>query len=250
MANRELDLAMDAAWPAAVTEPFGEWLLRYTSGVTRRANSALTLGESSDVDASIAAAEDFYSRHGAPATFMVTEASTARSTIDALISRGYEATADTWMLETTPAEIRAAGPDDSRWQVAVSSTPSDSWFETYWSVDPTRGGLASDATVLREVLLGAPGTVFVELADGERSAAVGQVVVGDRWACAQCLATAPWARRLGAGSQVMRQLAVEAANAGATGFFAAVMANNEASLNLCEALSLRRSHRYSYYVRP
>lgn len=265
MGNPELDIAMAAAWPPAVVESHGDWLFRYTSGVTRRANSVLTLGQPADIDAAIAAAEQFYERHDAPPVFMATEASTPTVVIDALAERGYVATAPTWLLASTPADITAANTRratsspatktaaqaNERWTTVVTTEPTDSWFETYWAVDPTRGVHKSVAPeqVLREVLLGTTSAVFVELIDDGRSASVGQVVIGDTWACAQCLATAPFARRSGAGTQVMRQLALQAEHRQIPGFFAAVMASNEASLGLCERLSLRRSHQYSYYVR-
>ena len=246
----ELDLLMAAAWPPALIEQRDGWLFRFTSGVTRRANSVLVVGQPGDLPATVTAAELFYRHHEAEPIFLLSDASAPASVAPFLESRGFGASASTWMLWTTTAEVLSALPGADQWTVEVSPEPTDAWFDTYWTVESTRRTRASDASIVREELLKPDGpAVFVSLGAGDEVFSVGQIVTGDGWACVQCLATLPSARRRGAGAQLLRHLAAEAEVGGALRIFAAVMADNEASLGLFQRASFRRSHRYAYYSR-
>src|SRR5205823_5877579 len=72
----DIERAADAAWPAAEQVALGDWKLRATHGVTRRANSvftACTRGPS-DLDGAIEAAERFYASRGLRAIFHLSPA--------------------------------------------------------------------------------------------------------------------------------------------------------------------------------
>ena len=247
----ELDRLMASAWPAGRVAHEHGWQFRFTEGVTRRANSVLAAGEPDDLDAAIGAAERFYADLDAPPVFYVSEASAPAGLPDALEARGYASSATTWILETETESLIAATRDSAEWPLDVSPEAGDAWFATYWLVEATRRASETEAAVLREVLLqpSSP-AAFVAALDAaarELAMAVGQAVILDEWACVQCLATRPEARRRGAATAVLARLADEASRAGADRVFAAVMADNGASLGLFEGATFRRSHRYSYF---
>ena len=242
---------MASAWPAARVADEHGWRFRFTEGVTRRANSVLAVGEPDDLAGAIEAAERFYADLEAPPVFYISEASAPVGLSEALEARGYTSSATTWILWSETADVLAATADAPELTLEVAGHAGDAWFDTYWLVEATRRDSAAEAAVLREVLLrpDAP-AVFVTARDPAAevvSMAVGQAVLQDRWACVQCLATRPEARRRGAGTAILSRLAGEADRAGADRMFAAVMADNPASLGLFERASFRRSHRYSYF---
>jgi hypothetical protein len=82
----------DAAWPAAQRVPLGPWVLRATSGVTRRANSAFTAGgpdvTGRELKGPVEAVERFYAERGQPAVFQVSAATGARGLDGVLAERG------------------------------------------------------------------------------------------------------------------------------------------------------------------
>jgi ribosomal protein S18 acetylase RimI-like enzyme len=250
----ELDLLMASAWPAAQVGGEAGWQCRFTEGITRRANSALAVGEPDDLEAAIEAAERFYAGLSAPPVFYVSEASSPEPLADALATRGYTSSATTWILWAETDTVVAATSASHGWPIHASGEAGDAWFDTYWAVEAGRRFSAAAAPVFRDVLLRpqAPAT-FVSALDSERKAevvvAVGQAVIQDRWGCVQCLATRPEARRRGAATAVLSNLAAEAGCAGADRIYAAVMADNPASLGLFEGASFRRSHRYCYFSR-
>ena len=245
-----IDRLMSSAWPAAVAERHGPWLFRFTDGVTRRANSVRVVGEPDDLDGAIAAAEAFYRSRGAQSVFLVSEASAPASVVDALSGRGYRPSATTWMLHATAAGVATADEPDARREIDATREVTERWLDVYRSVEADPRS-AADRSIVRDVLLdpAAPAR-FVTLAERRAVVAVGQVVIDEGWGCLQCLATLPSSRRRGAGRRVVRRLAREAAAAGADALFAAVMADNDASLGLMEGLGFERLHRYRYYAVP
>jgi N-acetylglutamate synthase len=247
--SADLDELMAAAWPASMSETHDGWVFRFTHGVTRRANSVLVRGEPSDLHGAVFAAERFYEQREARPVFLVSDASAPVSVMEHLVRRGYHAEADTWILHGDSTTVAAKQIEGREWNVHVSEEPGDQWLDAYWSVEAGRKS-ASDRSIVRDVLLrpAAP-SVFVGVGNDDGVVSVGQAVLQGGWACLQCLATSPAGRRQGAGSRVVRQLAAEAADRGATGVFAAVMASNAASLSLFERLALHKSHQYRYFMK-
>ncbi len=245
----QLDDAMARAWPPATMEKIGGWMLRYSGGVTRRANSVLTVGKPVDLDAAIAAGEDFYERRGAEPVFLVSDGSTPSEVGPALAERGYVEDARTWIVHRNVDGSPSCAGAPSEWYVDTSDTVTDAWFDAYWAVEGGRRGPAA-VPVFRDVLLQpASPTRFVTVEEQRSVLAVGQVVVVGETACVQCLATVPAGRRQGAGTAVVAALTREAASLGARVVFGAVMADNEASLGLFERLGYHRSHQYRYMLR-
>ena len=246
----QLDRVIAAAWPPAVADEVDGWVLRGAAGLTRRANSALADGCPRSLGDAIAGGENFYRQRGQPPVFLCSEGLTPDSVTQALVDRGYHATATTWVLAADasmllPQPARAV----SSWTMTISVDPSDEWFATYW--DETHGARSpAEEGIVREVLLDPPHPrAFVAADSGDGAvAAVGQVVVVEGTGCLQCLVTVPAHRRRGAGRAVVDALLAEARTLGATRMVAAVMAGNAPSLALFEALGFERSHRYAYYV--
>ncbi len=245
----ELDALIASAWPPEVVEHFDGWMFRYTSGITRRANSVLALNEPADVPAAIVAAEAFYERYGLPATFMFSAASSPGALKALVVDRGYVSTSTTCVLSARAEDARKALAAEYPGRFVTSDEPRDDWFDTYWAVDPGNRFNATAAPIIRDVLLRPVSrAVFVSAFRDDAVESVGQVVIGGGWGCIQCLATPASARRRGAGSAVVRKLVIEAQLAGADRIFAAVVASNHASLRLFERAGFELSHQYSYYV--
>src|SRR3954454_12837831 len=88
-AERQLDLLMADAWPAAEVETHEGWRFRWSEGVTRRACSVLPVGADDHMAALVEAAEGFYAHRGAPARVQVSTASAPPALTPFLDARGY-----------------------------------------------------------------------------------------------------------------------------------------------------------------
>ena len=83
------ELSMNA-WPAMQTLHYDGWVLRYSDGYTKRANSVYPLYPSEiNLDEKIEFCESFYHDRGLPAVFKLTEASTPANLDARLAERGY-----------------------------------------------------------------------------------------------------------------------------------------------------------------
>jgi len=242
-----LDELMANAWHPLTEEVHGGWRYRWSHGVTRRANSALAFGMTDAVEDLVARAEDFYGRRGAPTLVQVSTASAPRGLPAYLRSRGYRSIARTLVEEATTAAV--VQQTKSRFDLEITTTPTDEWFDTYWSVESARGRGDTDMALCREVLL-APElpTVFVAVRSGHRVLGVGQLVVERGWAGVQCMATCSSGRRQGVARAVLNGLATEAAQRGIGRMYLAVMADNEAATALYSRAGFRTTHDYSYFT--
>ena len=218
-----LDELIANAWPPAHLERVGGWRLRWTNGVTRRANSALTTG-GVDLDALVVAAEAFYGARGATARFQVSSASAPVALGDVLRRRGYQDADRTLVMHAVAADVLAQ-TDPGAWPVTLSDRVLDDWFAAYWAVESTRGRSVDDARICRHVLLAPPlPTVYVGVPDGSNISATGQIVIERGWAGVQCMATVTSHRRRGAASAVLHHPAPAAQAGGADRLYLAVLA--------------------------
>lgn len=244
-----LDELMANAWPPLVVERRHGWRFRWTSGVTRRANSALAVGGDGHIAELMKAAESFYERHASPCLIQVTGASAPPGLGPRLEAGGYQPTARTLVARAATGDVLAR-THSGDYEIAVSDHPIDEWFETYWSVESGRRS-ADGAAVVRDVLVAAPRPkAFVVVRGGDGVAAVGQVVVERGWAGVQCIATRPPHRREGAATAVLHTLAEEASRRNAGRMYLAVMADNDPALGLFDRAGFRPVHEYSYWTAP
>jgi hypothetical protein len=190
-----LDELMANAWRPVVVETRGGWRYRWAEGVTRRANSALAVGAGRSVEELVSRAESFYDERGVPARIQVTTASAPPSLAAYLGERGYESSARTFVEAAATGEVIDRTQSHAS-EIEITETPTDAWFDTYWSVEATRGRTEADEAVCRGVLL-APDlpTAFVAARLGSEVVGVGQLVIERDWGGVQCMATDPAHRR-------------------------------------------------------
>lgn len=243
-----LDELMANAWPAEVTEFAQDWRLRWTRGLSRRANSALAV-DGDDVPSLVGRVEEFYRARHAPPMFQVSTASSSTELAPYLERRGYTASARTLVAVADTAAVAAPIRPLRDGDVVMSTTPADAWFDTYWSVSRASAGDAARA-VCRDVLLAPPlEMAFATVMIAGAVAGVGQVVFEGEHAGVQCMATRPSQRRQGVGSVVLGALAQHSQARGVETMYLAVMAENAAARALYERSAFAAVHEY-WYVHP
>jgi N-acetylglutamate synthase len=252
LSAQKLDLLGARAWPPLEERRIGGWRLRFSGGVTRRANSVLPLGglelstlAGADLAKRIDHVEAFYRERGLPPRFQLTASSMPTHLRGVLTDLGYY-DEDTTLVLTGPANRiqQVNAPDGAI--VKIADAPSRAWLETWWSVDG-RGGEDEFATAHRLLSQIKRRCLFAELRDGTGTAAVALGVVDGSWLGLYCLATVPHARRQGYGHAVTRRT-IELAKKEfkVRHLHTAVLEANVASQHLCAQLGLRAAQSYRY----
>ncbi len=245
-------LAMNA-WPADEVELLDGWRMRFSRGVTRRANSvwpnqtgdALALGKKLD------AVEAFYAAHNLPARYQICPAQQPIDLEEALAARGYAADASTQVqlaplagvvAGATTRNVNAAAP--TNWTVSVSETFDATWFATYR--DAERFG--ADAATVRQAILCriAPLTGFALLRIDNEPVALGLGVLEADHLGIFSMATRAEFRRRGAATAILGALVKWAQAHGGTRAYLQVMDNNSGAQQLYARLGFETLYRYHY----
>jgi N-acetylglutamate synthase len=243
-----IDQLMANAWPPQVTEYVGASRLRWASGFTRRANSCLATGDDDHIDEIVDCATEFYRERGHAPVFLVSTASAPPSMASHLESLGFASTSGTMLLTASTEAVAAARPTPTGWAVEVTNSPTDAWFDTYWSVESQRDRNDAQRSICRNVLLRRDSAAYLSVLESGRTIAVGQAVIEGDWAGIQCMATDPTHRRQGAATEVLTRLAQHALTTGATDLYLAVMHDNTGARRLYEQIGFSPAHDYSYFT--
>lgn len=250
----ELELLMDAAWPAAERHEAGAWVLRAASGVTQRANSvwprwetdstwsALSIpgtGTGQDRLASLREARLWYRSRRLPLIFQVFDGPRHAALNAVLDDEGFTRQSETVILQRRGT---AAPPADSG--VHILDEPSDEWLGLWWGVDG-RGG-DTEMGVARGILTGCPSLYALVRDDDGMPAAVGRLALAGRQGGLYCMATRQDARRRGYATRVLHSLLAAGAARGLTRYWLLVMASNTGARGLYREAGFQEAGRYLY----
>ena len=236
-----LQRVADEGWPGLERERLGGWVLRAGGGFTRRANSALAVGDPGlDLDEALANVEAFYDARGLrPAVqvpFSLDGPEDPAPGLDAeLAGRGWLHDAATVVMT---ARLTAAGAPPS--DVEIGPAPDDAWLALY------RYHGAALPPVARDVLMAAQLQGFASVRRGGRTVAVGRVAVSSGWAGVTAMQTDDDHVRRGLGSLVLDALSAWGRERGARFAYLQVVADNAPAIALYSRAGFASHHRYHY----
>lgn len=245
---RDLERRAADCWPPFSQGILEGWLLRFSEGVSRRANSVLALEEagSSALDLRIDAAEKFYRQRGLPCRFQISGAVVPRGLDAALERRGYAIEARTLVMTADAASVvkNLADRQALRFRARLFSGPNGAWFQVYGAglAEGRERGLRCR---LAESLPSPRAYAVVD--DGVEPAAVGAAVIRDDWALILCMATRGGYRRRGHAARVLAALAAWAADTDRDRrLFLQVESDNLPAMALYHLAGFQAAHTYYY----
>jgi N-acetylglutamate synthase len=232
------------AWPALRQVLLGGWVLGFSEGLTRRANSANPLAvQRRDADAVIAGCEALYAHHRQSTIFRLP--SLIESALDErLAARGYRSEGPSLVLY---GEIGAlVTPRDPA--VGLLPRPGAQWLD---AMARLHCHTAADADLYRRIVdrLAVP-AAFAALCEDGGIAALGYAANHNGMVCYQSLVTDPARQRRGHARRIIASLAGWAADRGATGACLEVEAGNAPARALYAALGFEELYRYHYRRQP
>jgi N-acetylglutamate synthase len=238
----ELARATARAWQPVESEPLGEWTLRAADGFTRRANSALPLGDPGlPVAEALTHVRAWYAARKLPAYIQTaTGAEGTQELLCAALDRHG------WHREVS-AEVRIAALapigdlDADVSAVRLSRTVEEPWLRRYQRFQEA-------GPAVRSVLASGPSVWFASVAGtGEVPAAIGRLVVDGRWAGFMAVEVDPDQRRRGLATSVMTALARQALDEGASAAWLQVEADNDGARALYDGMGFASHHHYHHY---
>jgi GNAT superfamily N-acetyltransferase len=217
-------------WPAPETARWGGWLLRAAEGWTRRANSALLLGDPGrPVEDALERVRAWYVERGLTPRLAIPLPPMAPA--DHAAGRlGWAADVD---VEVLTAPVEPTTPDPG---VILEDTPSPEWCEVY---------AARTVPAVGVRVLTAPDTVtFGSIVDGGTTVAIGRGVINAGWLGVAAMEVRPEYRRQGLAARILNALLAWGAERGATRCYLQVEATNAAALALYGRHGFTGHHRY------
>ena len=246
MPERALEWCVEEAclngWPALREVLLDGWVLRFSAGLTRRANSANPLRPVSHVD--LRSCEALYRRVGLPTIVRVL------SLIDPLVDdrlaeAGYTEEGESCALYAPIEDIAGVRDPD----VTLLEQPTAEWFGAMAALQNHSSEQA--ATYRRIVGRLAIPAAFAALSGGEGAVALAYGTLHNGLLCYESVITDNRWRRQGSGRRIVNALTAWARDEGAVGACLEVEAHNAPARALYDAIGLKRElYRYHYRREP
>jgi ribosomal protein S18 acetylase RimI-like enzyme len=240
------------AFPSLQQVLLGNWLFRFSGGLTRRANSINPLNPGcEDVAAAIAAGEALYHAQGLPVIFRVP--SIVDPALDrGLAERGYASEGESCVLygAIDGLDLGAGGvgatPDPA---VRLLPSPEPEWLA---AMARLQGYTPAQGAIYRRIVgaIALP-TRFALLAEGGVPVGLAYGAIHDGLLTYESVISDSARRRRGLARRVIARLAAWAQDSGATGACLEVEAGNEPALALYAGFGLGTElYRYHYRREP
>jgi ribosomal protein S18 acetylase RimI-like enzyme len=230
------------AWPALREVLFDGWLLRFSEGLTRRANSANPLRPLAHAD--LRTCEALYRRQKLPTIFRVLSL-IAPSVDEQLASAGYTSEGDGCVLYGGIDEIETGLDPDVR----LLSKPNPEWFG---AMAVLQNHTCEQASTYQRIVgqIAIPASFAALSADGE-VVALAYGALNGALLCYESVVTDRRHRRQGYGRRIIAFLAGWAKENGAQGACLEVESSNTPARTLYHSMGLKRQlYRYHYRREP
>lgn len=231
-------------WPCREEESYGDWVLRAADGYSRRANSALAIGDPPEgIQAALDHVQTWFRSRELEPCLKITPLATP-SLAEALDARGWTVKTPSVVLRRTSEHaVEPTRTVDVSWTSAVA----DEWFEPLVTWDEE---LPEQGAHHRALLERMPHPRFAVLRDdGHVAGAVVASVDGDQ-AHIYDLVVDPLLRGKGTGSAFFGQILSDLFLDGIAAVTLQVLETNEVARRLYQRTGFVEVHRYHYRVPP
>lgn len=238
---RNLEERAFNAWPALETRLVRGWLLRFSAGYTKRANSVNAWRPEVPLADIIAHASDVYGSRNLP--LIVRLSPLADAGADAMLEARGWCRIDETIVMTAPLENLPVACDPA---ARIASVPTPDWLDGFARANavPDARRTIHDAMVTR---IAAP-VAFAQLESSGTPVSWGIAAVERGFAGLFDIVTSPSARRQGAGRRLVSHMLHWARTEGAHLAYLQVIAANSPAVALYQHLGFAEAYRYHYRI--
>ena len=220
------------------------WVLRFSSGFTKRANSVNPLYDSTlDPGDKIDRCEALYREAGLKTIFKMTDAASPEDLDEILEARGYYLKYPVSLQLLELDNFRGSPPKD----VDVSDRASDEWLEAYCAMDSrASANRATLEEILRSII---PPAGYFALRKESEIVACAMAVVDSGFAGLFNIVVGEAHRGGGLGARMMSGLLGWAGDNGADAAYLQVLRSNAAAITLYDKFGFKEASRYWYRIK-
>ena len=229
--------------PALVTEEYDGWLIRYSNGYTKRANSVSAIGASTiDIDEKIKYCEEYYRSKDLPCVFKITD--DEEYFAKRLFELGYQEVTPTDLL-TMPLEGKTFNTSDC----IITEGPTDEWFDAYFGISEYTKQIYIDTATEMINNIAHP-AYYCLIKEGDRPVACASSVIENGYMCLLSVITDKEYRLRGYGRKVCENILDQTVKSGlAHTAYLQVVANNGPAYHIYETLGYKKLYTYRYLQR-
>ena len=240
--RKRIEEASLNSWPALRQMLYDGWVLRFSKGYTKRANSVNPLSASSiNVDEKIRVCEALYAAQGLPSIFRITPFASPSDLDRVLARRRYIKVDPTLVMYKS---LRRKVPPDS--SVRLQDEQIDDWINIFCRLSESPVDKhATHKEILRAI---PPKRILATLAVSGQVVACGLGVLESNYLGLFDLVTDPQQRNKGHGTTFVPNLLRWGQDNGASYAYLQVTENNAPARHLYTKLGFRYSYRYWYRV--
>lgn len=233
------------AWPALQTVYDDGWVLRFSQGYTRRANSVNPLYFPTEkLDEKIRRCESWYRARKQDTVFKMTPLALPKELDGVLARQGYKEEAVT-SVQTASLEIIDTPPKEI---ITLAHSLSEDWVALFCRL---RGLNLRYLDTMRQMISSiSPTHCFAVLYRDNQPAALGFAVIEKGYVGLYDITTDENMRNRGIGRQLVLYLLQWGKAQGATNAYLQVMTDNAPALHLYESLGFSEVYQYWYRVKP
>ncbi|SFL84341.1 Acetyltransferase (GNAT) family protein [Paenibacillus sp. 1_12] len=236
-------------WPAATNAKQGDWVMRVTDGITKRANSIWTgAGNSIPNGNWLMEGLHFYQTHGLPVRYHISDASPVG--LDALLEReGFlQETPCSVLIADTEQVISRTSSEFNNLSAEILSSHSEQWLADFIEME----GFDKSKLFFYDSLFSriTQPKCFCTLEWNGQCAAVGTAVVEAGWAGLTNIAVKSELRGQEIGKRLLNELASWSMNNGAQRMYLQVVNDNEPAHRLYQKAGFTSLFQFHYRVQP
>jgi N-acetylglutamate synthase len=243
------------AWPPLQTLLFDGWLLSFSDGYTRRANSIHPLYPSQlPLAAKLATCEAVYAARGQEIVFKLTSAAEDAGLDQTLANLGYQSAATT-SVQTAPlhpGSVAAEASPDTLLspdpEITLSTSLDAAWLESFNRLSATPARFHPTMCALLEKIV--PAHTFASITQEGQTVAQGLAVAEHNYVGLFDIVVDSRFRNQGLGRRVVTRLLHWGQAQAATHAYLAVMADNAPAVHLYAQLGFYEQYRYWYRNKP
>ncbi|WP_432666451.1 GNAT family N-acetyltransferase [Wukongibacter baidiensis] len=239
------ELSMNAI-PALYTNLVNGWVVRFSNGYSKRANSVNPIYACSvDINKNIGICDGIFQKNNLDTVFKLTEMETGYRVDEILNQKGYsyEAKTNIMLKDISKAQIK----EDEEKTVTIHRELRSEWFDAFVSMNKVS---SKNTLTLRKMLESiVPDTYYASIRDNGKIVAVGLGVAERGYIGMYDICVHEDERRKGLGTRIMKNLIYKAVKNGCKYSYLQVVDANEGAKILYEKLGYKKQYSYWYRIK-